>query len=81
MLTDSDVSRPVVKQLIMMEGHSGAELLTSWQPESRKRDGRARDKVPFNGLLPVTYFLKPGHNSYCFPIMTSDYEPINVLIH
>jgi hypothetical protein len=44
------------------------EPVVAWKTERRREGGRgeARDKIPFKGKLPVTYFLHPGPTSQKF---------------
>jgi hypothetical protein len=50
----------VVKQNIMVAGGCDrAKLLTSWQKTERQKEV-FRDKIPFRGMPPVTYFPQPG---------------------
>lgn len=51
-----------VRQSVMAEGHGGRELLSPWEPGSRKRASvqGARDNIIPKDIPPVTYFFQPS---------------------
>jgi hypothetical protein len=61
----------MVRQNIMVEGNGRVKLLTSWQPESRKR-GRSREQgISFQGTSKVTRFPQLNPTFHGFTTTTS----------
>jgi hypothetical protein len=48
-----------VRKSVMVEGHGGAKLLTSWQQEGERGRGWEQNTL-FKGTPPVTYFFQLG---------------------
>jgi hypothetical protein len=73
----SVVSKPVVRQDAMAEGHGGAQLLTSGQLGSRERQRPGTSYSPRMSLGNFFFQLGPTSESFChLPIMLSSYESI-----
>jgi hypothetical protein len=83
-LVGSIISGPVVKQNILAEGHSEAEILTSWYLRNRKKQWDLKQDTAPKDRLPVTYFLQLGSTPKGFhhlSVVPSNYSSISGLIH